>query len=180
MRILADNTLAIAIDFQERLMPAMHDKDASARNAAILLSGLEALQVPVIVSRQYPKGLGDTVETVKAVTGNAMTMDKTAFSCYADEAIKKAVDGMGRKNVIVCGVEAHVCVLQTAVDLQQAGFQVVYVTDCADSRKAHDKKYGIKRVAAEGALLVTYEQILFELTQGATSPAFKTISNLVK
>lgn len=180
MRILAENTLAIAIDFQERLMPAMHDQEATTRNAGILLAGLEALEVPVLVSRQYPKGLGDTIEAVKAVTGKAVTMDKTAFSCYADEAIKKAVDGMGRKNVILCGVEAHVCVLQTAVDLQQAGFQVVFVTDCVDSRKAHDKKYGLKRVAQEGALLVTYEQILFELTQGASSPAFKAISGLVK
>ena len=161
-------------------MPAMGDREAVLRSASILLAGLEALEVPVIVSRQYPKGLGDTVEPIKAVTGKATTKDKTAFSCHGDEGIRKAIEEMNRKTVIVCGVEAHVCVLQTAIDLQQAGYQVVYVTDCVDSRKPLDKKYGIKRAAQEGAILVTYEQILFELTQGASSPAFKTISNLVK
>ena len=180
MRLLAEHTAAIAIDYQERLIPAIHDNSTVVHNSAILLAGLEALQVPVLVSRQYPKGLGDTVEPIKAVTQKATVLDKTAFSCYGDDTIKQAVERLGRKNIILCGTEAHVCVLQTALDLQAAGSQVVYAVDCVGSRKAQDKNYGIKRVAQEGALLVTYEQVLFELLQGAAAPAFKAISALVK
>ena len=180
MRILAEHTVAIGIDYQERLIPAIDDNAAVIRNSRILFAGLELLNVPVIISRQYPKGLGDTGAEIKEVTGRATVLDKTSFSCYGDAGIKQALESLGRKTVILGGTEAHVCVLQTAVDLQAAGYRVVYVTDCVGSRKANDKKYGLKRVGQEGALLVTYEQLLFELLQGATAPAFKEISKLVK
>ena len=180
MRILAENTIALAIDYQEKLIPAIHDNADVVRNSTILLAGLEALQVPVIVSRQYPRGLGDTVAEIREVTAGASVMDKSTFSCLGDDAIKAALEQSGRKTVILCGVEAHVCVLQTAVDLVAAGYTVVYVVDCTGSRKPADKKYGLKRVMQEGALTVTYEQILFELTGGAGAPAFKAISRLVK
>ena len=180
MRILAENAVAIGIDYQERLIPAINDNATVIRNSRILFAGLELLDVPVIVSRQYPKGLGDTVPEIREVTGKATVLDKTSFSCYADAGIRQHLENLGRTTVILGGTEAHVCVLQTAVDLIAAGYRVVYVTDCMGSRKADDKKHGIKRVAQEGALLVTYEQILFELLQGATAPAFKDISKLVK
>lgn len=180
MRICTENIAAIAIDYQERLIPAIHDNADVIRSSRILLAGLETLGVPVIVSRQYPKGLGDTVPEIKEVTGRATVLDKTAFSCFEDDGIKAAVEALGRKTIVLCGTEAHVCVLQTAVDLREAGYQVVYVVDCMGSRKERDKKYGLKRVKQEGGLLVTYEQLLFELIRGAGSPAFKDISKLVK
>ena len=180
MRILAEHAIAIGIDYQERLLPAINDNTAVIRNSCILFSGLESLRVPVIISRQYPKGLGDTVAEIRETTKNAAVLDKTSFSCCGDAGIRQALEQSGRKTVILGGTEAHVCVLQTAVDLRAAGYQVVYVTDCMGSRKAEDKKYGIKRAKQEGALLVTYEQILFELLGGASAPAFKDISRLVK
>jgi len=180
MKILTENTIAIGIDYQERLIPAINENMAVIRNACILFSGLKLLHVPVIISRQYPKGLGDTVAEIREVTDNATVLDKTSFSCYGDTGIRQALEGSGRKTVILGGTEAHVCVLQTAVDLLAASYQVVYVTDCVGSRKAEDKKYGLKRAGQEGALLVTYEQILFELLGGSTAPAFKDISKLVK
>ena len=180
MKILTENTIAIGIDYQERLLPAIHEKRVVIRNSCILFSGLELLRVPVIISRQYPKGLGDTVAEIREVTGNAAVLDKTSFSCCGDADIRQALERSGRKTVILGGAEAHVCVLQTAVDLQAAGYQAVYVIDCVGSRKAEDKKYGIRRAGQEGALLVTYEQILFELLGGSTAPVFKDISKLVK
>lgn len=180
MRIHANDCVAIAIDFQERLIPAIRDNDEVVDNSKILLAGLNCLEVPVIVSRQYPKGLGDTVEDIKNVTSNATVLDKTSFSCWGDAAIRAKIESMGRKTIILCGTEAHVCVLQTAVDLLEAGYKVVYVSDCVGSRSKNDKKFGLKRVKQEGALMVTYEQILFELLQGASNPAFKDISKLVK
>ena len=180
MRLIAKDMIAIGIDYQERLIPAINDSETVIRNSRILFRGLEALEVPIIISRQYPKGIGDTVPEIREVTSTATVFDKTSFSCYGDPAIKAAVDASGRKNVIISGTEAHVCALQTTIDLQAAGYQVVYVVDCAGSRKANDKKYGVKRAKQEGALIVTYEQLLFELLSGSTSPAFKAVSALVK
>jgi hypothetical protein len=180
MRITLKDTIAVGIDYQERLIPAMDDKETLIRNATVLFQGLEAMEVPLIFSRQYPKGIGDTVAEIREVTSTAKVFDKMSFSCWQDTAIKAAIEALKPKTVILSGTEAHVCVLQTAVDLQAAGYQVVYVTDCVGSRKAMDKKYGIKRVKQEGALLVTYEQLLFELLSGAESPYFKAVSKLVK
>ena len=180
MRILADNTTAIGIDYQERLLPAISEHAAVIRNSRVLFSGLELLRIPVIISRQYPQGLGDTVADIREVTADAAVLDKTAFSCHGDKHIREALERTGRRTVILSGVEAHVCVLQSAVDLLAAGYQVIYVADCTGSRKAEDKEYGIRRAGQEGALLVTYEQILFELLGSATAPAFKGISTLVR
>jgi nicotinamidase-related amidase len=183
MRILPEQTMGIAIDYQERLIPAIEDNTNLIKNSKILLAGLALLGVPLLVTRQYPKGIGDTVEEIRAVTAGARIFDKTAFSCYQDAAIKTAVDELrrqGRKNIVLCGTEAHVCALQTALDLLAAGYSVVYVADCIGSRKFGDKKTALKRAVSEGALLTTYEALLFELTASSGHPAFKGISQLVK
>jgi nicotinamidase-related amidase len=180
MRLHAQDILAIGVDYQERLIPAIHDKETLIRNSRLLFSGLEILGIPVIISRQYPKGLGDTVAEIREVTAKATILEKMSFSCYQESAIRKAVDASGRRHVVLSGTEAHVCVLQTAIDLREAGFQVILVADCAGSRRPGDKEYGLRRIAGEGALLVSYEQLLFELLATAASPAFKAISSLLK
>jgi hypothetical protein len=180
MKLHPKDILAIGIDYQERLIPAIHEKETLIRNSRLLFAGLNILEIPVLISRQYPKGLGDTVSEIREVTGAATILDKVSFSCYGDPAIKQAVDAAGRRTIVVAGTEAHVCVLQTVVDLEAAGYQVVYVVDCAGSRKPEDKKYALKRAAREGALLVTYEQLLFELLGSAASTSFKALSALLK
>ncbi|MDR2075730.1 MAG: hydrolase [Desulfovibrio sp.] len=180
MRLHIHDTLAIGVDYQERLIPAIQDKETLIRNSRLLFSGLEILGVPVVVSRQYPKGLGDTVPEIREVTVKATVLDKLSFSCYQDSAIKQTVDAAGRRTVVLSGTEAHVCVLQTAIDLREAGFRVVLVADCAGSRRSGDKEYGLRRAAGEGAILVSYEQLLFELLAGASSPGFKALSALLK
>lgn len=180
MRLIAQEALTIAVDYQEKLIPAMHDKDELIRSSAVLLEGLALLQVPVIVSRQYPEGLGDTIAPLRAVTKEAKVYDKTTFSCYHNAEIRKAIEDSKRKKIIICGTEAHVCVLQTTIDLLADGYEVYYVTDCVGSRRAFDKKMGIKRVLKEGAMPTTYEALLFELQANATSPTFRSISKLVK
>jgi hypothetical protein len=180
MRLHAQDTLAIGVDFQERLIPAIHDKETLIRNSRLLFAGLDILEIPLVISRQYPKGLGETVPEIREVTAKATILEKMSFSCYRENAIKRVVDAAGRRNVVLAGTEAHVCVLQTAVDLRAAGFQVVLVADCVGSRRPADKEYGLRRIAGEGALLVSYEQLLFELLATAASPAFKAISSLLK
>ena len=181
MRITPENTAVLVVDYQEKLLPAIHDVDALLERSQILLSGLQILDVPVVLTEQYAKGLGSTVQKIKDCLGeNYKPFDKITFSVMGCDAVRDAFKALGRKNIIVCGTEAHICVLQSVIDLQAEGYQVYLVEDCIASRKPSDKETGIKRAMSEGALMTSAEAILFELTYISGTPVFKQISKLVK
>ena len=180
MKLRAEDTAALFIDFQERLVPAIHDNEAIVEKTVILAKGLQEFGVPVAVTQQYTKGLGDTVPAVKEAFADFNYIEKTSFSCCECEEFASWAKALGKKNIIVCGVEAHICVLQTVLDLMEAGLNVFVPADFIGSRKLYDKEMGIKRLEKEGAYLTTCEAVLFELTGGAKSPHFKVISKLVK
>ena len=183
MRILAEKSFAMFIDFQEKLMPAMSKRKSVLERSAMRAQGLNELTIPAILTQQYTKGLGWTVSPLKELLDGAPCFDKASFSCMDDGRINGAVRSMndlGRNQAIICGVEAHVCVLQTCIDLRAAGYEVALVTDCISSRKPSDKKTALRRAEEEGCLLTTSEAILFELTRTSKNEHFKFISNLVK
>lgn len=180
MRLTPENTLAICVDFQEKLMPAIHDGDAVLKRAEILIRGLKTLGVPVLVTQQYTKGLGATVEPVHSALGEYEPLEKLTFSGYESENIRAAVDAAGRKNVLVFGTETHICVLQTALGLVDAGYDVLLVDDCCGSRRPSDKESGLRRALFEGVGVACTEAVLFEMTRVAGTDTFKTISKLVK
>ena len=178
MKLNREDTAVLVIDYQEKLMPAMHNKDAFIPRTRMLLQGLHALDIPVVVSEQYPKGLGSTVPEIKEVLGIAPVLPKTTFSCL--DAIRTAIEATECSTILICGAEAHICVLQSAMDLVAMGKTVVLVEDCLGSRFAHDMEIGLRRAEQEGILLTTAEAVLFELLRKASGPEFKTISKLVK
>lgn len=180
MRILPEKTVALFIDYQERLIPAMSNPDGFVGCSAILAKGLMTLDIPIVVSEQYPKGLGTTVPHLKNLPGFPAGISKTTFSCFDTAEIENAIKETGAKNIIICGCEAHVCVLQTVIDFLSKGYNCILVTDCIDSRHKYDKEAGIERAKQEGAYVTTYEAILFELLREAKGDAFKAISALVK
>ena len=181
MRILPEETRCIVIDYQEKILPAMANREALLKNSVTLLKGLKELEIPMTLTTQYSKGLGLNVKEITDAIGSEDFFDKKSFSAYGAPEVKTLFDGdEARKNVIVCGIEAHVCVLQTVMDLTEAGYQPILVEDCISSRNLHDMDMAIKRAAVEGALITTKEALLFELTQGADSPHFKQISALIK
>ncbi|MDD6612700.1 MAG: hydrolase [Butyricicoccus sp.] len=180
MRLNKEDTMVMVIDYQEKLMPAMHNKDEFIPRTCMLLKGLKTLDVTAIASEQYPKGLGSTVPEIKEALGVAPYLPKTTFSCMDDEGIRAAVEASGCNTVLICGAELHICVLQTAMDLVAAGKTVAIVEDCVGSRTAHDMQIGLIRAQQEGILLTTAEAILFELQKVGSGPVFKTISKLVK
>ena len=180
MRIFSDNTVAIAIDLQEKLVPAIHNNNDILKNSAKFIEGLNILGVPVIVTEQYKKGLGDTCNELKDVLKEYKPYEKITFSAYADMDIKDAIDCLDVKNVLIFGTECHICVVQTVIDLIDAGYNVFLVEDCSGSRYENDKKYGIKRAEFEGACAVTFEAILFELTGIAKTEKFKKILKIIK
>lgn len=180
MRVLEDNTAGIIIDIQEKLFPHIYEHDRLARNTNILIEGLKILGIPMLVTEQYTKGLGFTVPEIKTSLENRETFEKTVFSCCDDPEIILELNNLDRKFVILAGIETHVCVLQTAVDLIENGFIPVVVEDCVSSRKPNDKVVAIDRMRQEGAYISTYESILFELARVSGTDQFKAISRLVK
>ncbi len=183
MRILPEKTQCIVIDMPERLMPAMNDRAFCEERALILIRGLRMLDIPLMITQQYTKGLGRSIPAVYEAAGTDEYFEKNAFSCARDEKILAALKSgsrEGRDNILVCGTETHVCVLQTCIDLKNHGFQPVLVTDAIMSRKKADKKTALQRAVQEGLLLTTAEAILFELMLDSRNPNFREISKLVK
>ena len=180
MRILPEKTQCILIDFQERLLPAMSGREFCEDRAVMLAKGLKILDIPMIITQQYTKGLGMSVPGIFEAAGTDAYFDKRTFSCAQDPAIIEALHKNDRKNVLVCGVEAHVCVLQTCIDLKARGFVPILVTDAIASRRDSDRDIALQRAIQEGILLTTAEAVLFELTVDSKHPKFKEISKLVK
>ena len=179
MRILRDNAVAVCVDIQEKLFALMHNNMSLEQKSITLISGLKELSVPLLVTEQYPKGLGGTIDPL-AVLINADRIIKSAFSCCDDGSFEQELESLGKKQVIIFGIEAHVCVLQTAIDLIASGYDVFVVVDCVSSRSENDKKIALKRIAQEGAFLTSTESVLFELCRTSKNESFKAISALVK
>jgi nicotinamidase-related amidase len=180
MRILKENTIALIIDIQERLLPVIAENTELTANTQRLIEGLKVLGIPMLVSEQYRKGLGNTVPEISNLIQPFESMEKLAFSCCDDDGIMAQIKASGKTNVIICGIESHICVLQTTLDLIENGFTPVVIADCIGSRKASDKKTGLYRMRSEGAVISSYESILFELCRYAGNEQFKAISKLIK
>ena len=180
MKCTRDNTAVLVVDYQTKLIPAISDKERLLNRSAMLLKGLKTLGIPMIISQQYTKGLGETVPEIREAVGDTPAMEKGCFSCWDDEGIKNAIEATGCRNILVCGTEAHICVLQSAIDMKMAGKDVLIVEDCVGSRFPHDKEIGLRRAEQEGIRLSTAETVLFELTNVSGTPEFKIISKLVK
>ncbi|MGB5064758.1 MAG: hydrolase [Candidatus Competibacter sp.] len=174
MRI--ETSCLLAVDFQERLMPAVHDADGVVANAAWLIRIAQRLNVPVLASEQYPQGLGHTVAAIRELLPAEAFMEKLHFSCAAERDCMRRIDSMGRQQVIVIGAEAHVCVLQTALDLRAAGRDVYLVADAVSSRSPRDVELALERMRAEGVRVVSREMVVFEWLHQAGDDRFREIS----
>ncbi len=180
MRIKRENTAGIIIDIQERLYPFIHDNENLTKNTVRLIQGLKVLQVPIIVTEQYSKGLGNTIKPVQEALGDYAHIEKGSFSCCGSDEVCSVMKNADRKNIIICGIESHVCVLQTTIDLLSMGYQPVLIEDCVSSRNPNDKRIAVERMRQEGAIISTYESILFELLEVSGTEMFKAISKIVK
>ena len=180
MRISVDNTAGIIIDIQERLFPHIFRREELERNVGILIQGLNLLKVPLLVTEQYRKGLGSTIPSVMENLTNFEPIEKISFSCCDESRFLRELNLMNKKYIVLAGIEAHVCVLQTVIDLVESGYHPVLVEDCVSSRKENDKMVAIDRMRGEGAIITTYESILLELCRIAGTETFKKISNLIK
>lgn len=182
-RIDRENAVLLVIDVQRKLLPHIDDHEQVERNIIRLIQGTHILGVPVIVTEQYPQGIGHTTEPVlealEETHGTEAIQKMTFSSCGAPEFIER-LEALGRKDVILAGVETHVCVHQSALDLLDRDYRVWIVGDAVSSRTARNRQIALERMAGEGARLTSTEMILFELTVECGSDEFRAISKLVK
>lgn len=180
MRINRENTIGLVIDMQEKLLPHIHEKDDLLLNSLKLIRGLRLLQVPIVVTQQNTKGLGATAEEINQAIGNFSYIEKMTFSCYREPAFIRVLNRIGKRNVIIIGLEAHVCILQTTLDLLYNNFNPVIVEDCIGSKKESDKRVAVWRMRDVGSVITTSESMLFELCREAGTDEFKELIKLVK
>jgi nicotinamidase-related amidase len=179
----ADKSMLLVVDVQESLMRVGHEAERTVERITILARAALALGIPIVACEQYPRGLGPTVTAVREAIGDAPVLAKTQFSGLRDPGIADIIEGhraAGRHQVIVCGVEAHVCVLQSAMDAHDNGAQVFVVADACTSRRPSDVELAMRRMRATGVSIVSSEMVVFEWLEKAGTAAFKTVSALVK
>lgn len=179
---LTGKSLCLAVvDIQEKFRPAVPLFDAIAANSAVLIKAFKTLSIPIVATEQYPKGLGLTVEPVASALGQTIKpLEKRSFSCCGASGFMEQLERNTITTVCVCGIETHVCVYQTVLDLIEKGMKVVVVADACGSRKELDHTTAIRRMEACGAAVMTVEMILFDLLGTADNPAFKEVQRLVK
>lgn len=180
MRIIKTDTIGLVIDIQERLLPVIHEKESFLKNCTILIQGLQILEIPLLVTQQYTKGLGETVQEIASLITDFSPIEKRDFSCCGEPGFMAQLSQTGAKNIVICGIESHVCVLQTALDLKESGFNPIIVMDATSSRHPKSVELVKERFRFEGIIMTSTESILFELTRTSAIPEFKAISQLVK
>ncbi|MEW6144189.1 MAG: hydrolase [Thermodesulfobacteriota bacterium] len=178
-----EDTTLVVVDMQEKLMSAMPETESrlAVKNVKILLEAAGILGIPVHITEQYPKGLGPTIGEIKESAGEGFhPIEKVVFSCARSPEFMDALKEIGRGSVLLCGVETHVCVLQTAIDLVNDGYRVYVPADAVVSRKELDWEKGIGLMEKAGATVGTTETFLFQLLERAGTDEFRQISKLVR
>ena len=175
-----EDSVLLVIDIQGNLYESMQDKQFLLENVRKLIRGMQVFGIPVIVTEQIPEKLGPTIEPVVSLLPDAPRIPKSDFSCCGEEKIMKALKALERQQVLLCGIETHVCVYQTAVDLLGFGYDVHLVADAVSSRTVLNREIGIRKLRDEGARLASTEMVLFELIRTADDPKFKEIFRIVK
>lgn len=175
-----DDAILLVIDVQERLVAVMPDRDKVVAATVRLIEGAKALSVPVILTEQYPKGLGPTVPAVREVIEENALVEKLSFSCCGEKGFDPLLESSGKRSVVIAGMEAHICVLQTSLALLERGYDVHVVGDAVSSRAPENRDTALDLLRDAGATVTTTEIVLFQLLERAGTPEFKAVSALVK
>ncbi|UCG63041.1 MAG: hydrolase [Candidatus Zixiibacteriota bacterium] len=175
-----DNAVLVVIDIQGKLATLMHHRGTLFQNAVRMIQGAGVLGIPIIWTEQLPDKLGETSPEIKAALKGEQPLVKKAFSCCGDDAFLKRIVAVGRKQVLLTGIETHICVYQTAVDLIRSGYEVYVVQDAVSSRIESNYDLGIERMKDAGAILTSVEMSLFEMLRVAEGDQFRQIVRIVK
>jgi len=170
----------VVIDVQGKLAQLMVDRDSLFKNIRILVQAAKILEIPILWCQQVPEALGPTVPEIAELLAGQEPIDKASFSCCGEERFSTALDALGREQVLLCGIETHVCVYQTAMDLMEGGLDVTVIADAVSSRTQQNKETALTRLSDEGAAISSTEMAVFELLKTARHPQFREIARLVR
>lgn len=173
-----EEALLAVIDIQGNLYLAMDEKEFLLANTAKLIKGINSLEIPIILTEQVK--IGPTIPELARLMPDVKPIIKNSFSCCGDAQFLEALIASGKKQVLVCGIEAHVCAYQTSMDLMERGYEVYVVADAVSSRTAGNREIGIQKLLASGAILTSTEMALFELLKTATDPKAKDLFRIIK
>ena len=179
MLTVTDSVLLV-VDVQEKLFRVMYQKEQLADNLQRLIKGIQVLEVPILVTEQYPQGLGPTIPEIAGLLTAVKPYPKVNFSCCGDDIFLREFKKLNRKQVLIAGIESHICVYQTATDLIAAGYEVYVIGDTVSARTEQNKDIGIKMMIQLNAKLTSTEAALFELLKVAKGEKFKAISQIVR
>ena len=175
-----DQCCLVVVDIQGKLAQLMADKETLFKNARILIQAAKILEIPILWCQQAPQALGPTVPEIAELLTGVEPIDKASFSCVGHEPFNVQLDALARRQVLLCGIETHVCIYQTAMDLMWEDYDLTVVADAVSSRTAENKRIALERLAFEGVPIASAEMVLFDLIKTAEHPQFKPIARLVK
>ncbi|NKB54145.1 MAG: isochorismatase family protein [Rhizobiaceae bacterium] len=180
MLIRSKDCILVVIDMQQRLVPAMLAPARTLKNATMLIETAREMDVPVLLTEQYPKGLGPTMPEISQAAGDSPVFEKMHFSCMEDPEFSAHLKSLGRNQIVLAGMEAHICVVQTAASLLEAGYEVFVASDATASRTQDSEQACLHRLSAAGVGIVTSEMVVFEWLGKAGTAAFKKILPKIK
>ena len=177
-----DDSLLLIIDIQDRLLNAVFNKDNVLKSCEVMSKASSILNIPVIITEQYPKGLGATISEIKSNTdkNNTYFFEKTDFNALNDMGLCSKLSSAGKKNILLAGIETHICVYQTAIALKEKGYNVVLLKDSCGSRKEFEFSSALDILGKNGVEIKTVEMVLFELLKSSKHPKFKEVQALIK
>jgi len=178
--ITADDSILCVVDIQEKLLPHISNHQQVVKQSSMLIEAARMLGIPLVVSEQVPRALGPTVPQTKEHLQGIGIIEKTSFSCMACEDYEKVLETIGRKTLVLCGIEAHVCIMLTALEALEKGYNVAVAADAVGSRTDANCQLAIARMRQEGVTVTSAEMTIMEWTGGATHPRFREIIKLVK
>ena len=175
--LAAERCVLVVIDIQQKLLPPIFQKEQLVRNAQLLIRAAQILKIPALVSTQYAKGLGGTVPEIASLLAGTVEIDKTLFSCFGSDAFCAAVKRLpgNRNTLLLCGMESHICVAQTALGALREGYFVHVASDAVSSRTEWNWKIGLDRMRAAGVVISSTEMMIYELMRASSSAAFKEL-----
>jgi len=178
----AEDCLLLSIDIQQKLYSAMQQdfKETFLKNSAIMLEVAKSFDIPILVSEQYPQGLGKTVDEIESIVQHLPRFEKLNFSCFKDQFLRAELEKKAGKTVIVMGIEAHVCVYQTVLDLLTSGYRTVVISDAVCSRREHDRLTALAALEKAGAVIVSTEMLAFMFLEKAGTLLFKKLAPLFR
>lgn len=176
-----ETSALIVIDIQEKLVNAANNGEKAAENVAKIVKAANLLNIPTIITEQYPKGLGNTIQAIREAKGeNSTTIEKTAFSALLEPEFAEEIQPINRKQIVIGGIETHICVLQTAIDFISEGYKVYIIKDACASRNTEEYETGLELLKQHGAKIICTEIVLFEWLKTSKHPKFKEIQALIK